>query len=123
MNTALWIIQALLALVFGAAGAFKVFQTGKAQQMMRWAKNRSDSFVRFVGTSEILGAAGLVLPMVTGVLPWLTLLAAFGLALIQILAIATEHLPRKEFSALPMNGALLAMSIFTLVGRWALMGF
>ena len=122
MNIALWSVQALLALVFGIAGAFKLFQTSMARERMSWAKNRSDRFIRFVGISELLGAAGLVLPMVTGVLPWLTPLAAFGLALIQVLAIATEHLPKKEFGALPMNGVLLAMSAFTIIGRWALMG-
>jgi hypothetical protein len=35
--------------------------------------------VRLVGVLELLGAAGLVLPALTGVLPWLTPLAAAGL--------------------------------------------
>ena len=87
---------------------------------MSWAKNRSDGFVRFVGTSELLGALGLILPLLTGVLPWLTPIAAIGLALIQLLAIFTEHLPKKEYNILPINSLLLALSIFVLVGRWVL---
>ena len=46
---------------------------------MPWAKNRSDTFVRFVGIAELLGALGLFLPLLTGILPWLTPLAAVGL--------------------------------------------
>ena len=74
----------------------KTFQTAKAKEQLPWAKNRSDAFVRFVGTSELLGALGLILPLVTGILPWLTVLAAAGLAVIQLLAIFTEHLPKKD---------------------------
>jgi putative oxidoreductase len=118
MNIALWIVQVLLAIMFGMAGAVKTFQTSKAKEQFPWAKNRSDSFVRFVGTSELLGALGLLLPMLTGVLPWLTLLAAIGLTLIQLLAIFTEHLPKKEYNVLPVNIILLALSVFVVFGRW-----
>lgn len=121
MNIALWIMQGLLAVMYGIAGTMKTFQTAKAKEQMPWAKNRSDGFVRFVGISELIGALGLVLPLVTGILPWLTPLAAVGLAVIQVLAIATEHLPKKEFNVLPVNLVLLALSIFVLIGRWSLL--
>ena len=62
---------------------------------MAWAKDRSENFIRFVGIAELLGAIGIVLPMLTGILPWLTPLAAIGLTLIQLFAIFTEHLPKK----------------------------
>ena len=120
MNIALWVIQILLAAMYGMAGLMKTFQTAKAKQQMPWAKNRSDGFVRFVGTSELLGALGLILPLVTGILPWLTVLAAVGLALIQLLAIFTEHLPKKEYNVIPVNIVLLALAVFVIVGRWAL---
>ena len=68
----------------------------------------------------MLGAAGVILPIVAGILPWLTVLAAIGLALIQILAIFTEHLPKKEFNVIPMNLVLLALSVFVVIGRWIL---
>jgi uncharacterized membrane protein YphA (DoxX/SURF4 family) len=118
MNIALWVVQILLAALYGMAGAMKTFQTTKTKEMLPWAKNRSDGFVRFVGVSELLGALGLILPVVTGVLPWLTVLAAMGLALIQLLAIFTEHLPKKEYKVIPMNIVLLALSAFVIVGRW-----
>ena len=120
MNIALWIVQGLLAVMYGMAGMMKAFQTTKAKEQLPWAKNRSDGFVRFVGASELLGALGLVLPLVTGFLPWLTPLAAIGLGLIQVLAITTEHLPKKEFNIVPVNIILLALSFFVTIGRWPL---
>ena len=120
MNIALWIAQGLLAAMYLMAGTMKTFQTARAKEMLPWAKNRSDGFVRFVGTSELLGALGLILPLVTGILPWLTPIAALGLSLIQMLAIFSEHLPKKEFNVIPVNVVLLGLSIFVVVGHWVL---
>ena len=120
MNIALWIVQGLLAAMYLMAGLLKTFQTAKAKEQMPWAKNRSDGYVRFVGISELLGAFGLILPLVTGILPWLTVLAAVGLTLIQLLAILTEHLPKKEYNVIPVNVVLLALAVFVIIGRWAL---
>ena len=120
MNIALWIAQGLLAAMYLMAGVMKTFQTAKAKEQMPWAKERSDGFVRFVGISELLGALGLILPLVTGILPWLTLLAAIGLIIIQLLAIFTEHLPKKEYNVIPVNVVLLALAVFVVFGRWTL---
>ena len=121
MNIVLWVVQVLLVGMFGMAGIMKTFQTAKAKEQMPWAKNRSDTFVRFVGIAELLGALGLFLPLLTGILPWLTPLAAAGLAVIQLLAIFTEHLPKKEYNVIPINIILLALSIFVVAGRWVLL--
>ena len=120
MNIALWIAQGLLAAMFLMAGMTKTFQTAKAKAQFAWAKERSDSFIRFVGISELLGAFGLILPMLTGILPWLTPIAAIGLSLIQLLAILTEHLPKKEYNVIPVNIVLLGLAVFVFVGRWIL---
>lgn len=120
MNIVLWIAQGLLAALYLMAGAMKTFQTTKAKEQLPWAKNRSDGFIRFVGGSELFGGVGLILPIVTGILPWLTVLAAIGLALIQLLAIFTEHLPKKEYSIIPANIVLLALAVFVGIGRWTL---
>lgn len=120
MNIALWIVQGLLTALYLMAGTLKTFQTAKAKEQLPWAKNRSDGFVRFVGTSELLGALGLILPLVTGILPWLTPIAAIGLTIVQLLAIFTEHLPKKEYNVIPVNVVLLAFAVFVAFGRWAL---
>jgi hypothetical protein len=122
MNTALWIAQGLLAAMYLMAGVIKTFQTAKAKEQLPWAKNRSDGFVRFVGTSELLGALGLIFPLITGILPWLTPVAAIGLIILQLLAIFTEHLPKKEYNVIPVNVVLLALAAFVVFGRWALFG-
>ena len=119
MNTALWVAQILLAAIYGMAGMMKTFQTAKAKERLPWAKNRSNGFVRFVGISELLGALGLILPLLTGILPWLTPIAAIGLLAIQLLAIFTEHLPKKELNVIPINVVLIAISVFIAFGRWA----
>ena len=68
----------------------------------------------------MLGALGLIIPILTGILPWLTILAAVGLTIIQLLAIFTEHLPKKEYNVIPMNVVLMALSAFVVIGRWQL---
>ena len=120
MNIVLWIVQGLLAAMYLIAGQLKTFQTAKAKEQLPWAKNRSDAFVRFVGISELLGALGLILPLVTGILPWLTVFAAIGLTIIQALAIFSEHLPKKEYNVIPINIVLLALAVLVVIGRWTL---
>jgi len=122
MNIALWIAQGLLATMYLTVGSRKAFQPAKVREdpRMTWAHGRPDNYIRFVGTTEVLGALGLILPLVTGILPWLTVLAGIGLMLVQMLAIFTEHLPKKEYDVIPLNLVLLALSIFVVVGRWML---
>lgn len=116
MNIALWIAQILLLFMYGMAGTLKTFQVAKVREQMPWAKNRSDAFIRFVGISELLGALGLILPLLTGILPWLTVPSAIGLTIIQLLAIFSEHLPKKEYKVIPINIVLMALSIFIVIG-------
>ena len=47
------------------------------------------------GAAEILGALGVILPRLTGILPVLTPLAAAGLALIMVVAISL-HLDARS---------------------------
>ena len=122
MNIALWVAQGLLAAMYLMAGQMKTFQPARVRTnpQMTWAHDKQDGYIRFVGTAELLGALGLILPLVTGVLPWLTVLAAVGLALIQLLAISTVHLPKKEYQVIPVNIVLLALAVFVVIGRWTL---
>jgi hypothetical protein len=47
----------------------KTFFTNMAQKQLSWAKDRSKGFVRFVSTAAHRGALGVVLPLLTGILP------------------------------------------------------
>ena len=123
MNIALWIAQGLLAAMYLMVGSMKAFQPAKVREnpRMTWAHGQRDNYIRFVGTTEVLGAFGLILPLVTGILPWLTVLAGFGLTVVQLLAIFSEHLPKKEYDVIPLNIVLLALPIFVVIGRWTLL--
>lgn len=122
MNIALWIAQGMLAALYLLVGSLKTFEPAKVRENphMTWAHGQPDQYIRMVGIPEVLGGLGLILPLLTGILPWLTVLAAFGLTLIQVLAIFQEHLPRKEYQSIPLNIILMALSIFVVVGRWTL---
>ncbi len=78
-NTLLWIVQALLAALFLFAGGFKLIAP---LEMLRGPFALPGSFLRFIGTVEVLGAIGLVVPWLTGIRPLLTPLAAAGLVVI-----------------------------------------
>jgi len=81
MNMALWIAAALLAADFLLAGATHAFRSLKMlanDRRTQWVADLPAAVVRFIGVSELLGAAGLLLPALTGMLPWLTALAAVG---------------------------------------------
>ena len=90
--------------------------------MAREAAN-TDSFgdCRFVAVSQLLGVAGMLFPIPTGIFPWLTPLAAIGFCMIQILA-AERHIRLKKYKILPVNLVLFALSLFVAVGRWQLFG-
>ena len=120
MNIALWAVQALLALVYLAAGGLKVVRPREqlvASGNFDWMKDTSDAGVKAVGAVEVLGALGLILPELTGIAPILTPIAAVGLVVVQIGAIRV-HLTRNERQPLPANGILLLLAAFVAVGRF-----
>ena len=89
----------------------------KLAQNMGWVEDFSQPAVRLIGAVEVLGAIGLVLPALTGILPWLTPLAALGLVLTMVGA-ALTHLRRKEYGNIAVNVALLVLAAFVAYGRY-----
>ena len=68
MNLTLWIVTILLAIAFTAAGLFKITGTREQlRQRMPWTQDYSPAQVKGIGAIELLGAIGLVLPAVTGI--------------------------------------------------------
>jgi uncharacterized membrane protein YphA (DoxX/SURF4 family) len=84
MNIVLWVVQALLALVFFYSGGKKLIRSNEQIQALPWARDLSRAMVRAIGILEVLGAIGVILPVLTGILPWLTPLAAGGLAVLML---------------------------------------
>jgi uncharacterized membrane protein YphA (DoxX/SURF4 family) len=87
LNVLLWVVQALLALLFMFAGVMKFVMTveemTKQIPMPGW-------FLHFIGGAEILGAIGLVLPGILRIRTRLTPLAAAALVVIMIGATAVN---------------------------------
>jgi uncharacterized membrane protein YphA (DoxX/SURF4 family) len=120
MNIALWVLQILLALAFGMAGIMKVSQPiDKLETRMGWVKSVGPRGVRLIGSLEVLGAIGLILPAITGILPWLTPLAAACLALTMIGAMIV-HGRRGEYSQIGVNVVLLLLTLLVAYGRFVI---
>jgi MYXO-CTERM domain-containing protein len=114
-NVAVWGLQVLLALAFGAAGAMKLVTPVDqlAASGMAWTTALPPIAVTLIGVLEVLGAVGLILPMATRIRPELTPLAAAGLGVMQVVA-AVFHVARGEGMQVPVNLvlALLAFGVF-----------
>jgi uncharacterized membrane protein YphA (DoxX/SURF4 family) len=119
VEAALWTAQVLLAATFLATGMTKLTQPRAqlAAGPMTWAADVSDVEFRAVGLLEVLGALGLVLPGALGIAPLVTPLAAVGLALTMVGAIAT-HVRTGETDRLAVPIVLLALTIFVAVERF-----
>jgi uncharacterized membrane protein YphA (DoxX/SURF4 family) len=121
MNVALWIIQALLALLFLFAGGTKLVlpidvltSMGSPNQVQL-----PRLLIRFIGVCEVLGALGLILPGLFRIKPGLTPLAAAGLVIIMIGAAVLTFVGDGIAMALsPLIVGLL--TAFVAYGRWRL---
>lgn len=123
MNIALWILQALLALLFLNAGFLKTFKPiQEIAPTIFWAPLLPEPLVRFIGISELLGAIGLILPAALKIRPQLTTMAGAGLTLVMLMA-NIYHISRGELFVLPMTGILLLLLAFITFGRWKLVPF
>lgn len=119
MTYALWVVQILLALLFLFAGGTKLVlpldvltKMGSPNQIQL-----PGMFIRFIGVVEVLGALGLILPWLLRIKPWLTPLAAAGLVVVMIGAVALTLATGDVGSALvPLVVGLLAA--FVAYGRW-----
>jgi uncharacterized membrane protein YphA (DoxX/SURF4 family) len=118
MNIALSIVQALLALLFLFAGGMKLVLPIE-EMMKQMPLPLPGWFVWFTGIVEVLGAIGLILPWLLRIRPGLTPLAAAGLVIVMIGAIAYTLAAGDVASALmPLVVGILAA--FVAYGRWRL---
>ena len=125
MNISIWIVQGLLAVVTLMTGFLKVSQPkAKLKEMgagrMDWVDSVSAGNLKLIGIVELLIGAGLLLPPLTGILPWLTPLAAVGLVCTMIGAMLL-HLKRGDgMQAIATNIVLLVLAAFVAYGRFVL---
>jgi hypothetical protein len=86
-NVTIWVVQSVLAALFLFAGGFKLLTPVAA---LAAQSHMSGDFMKFIGVAETLGALGLVLPGITRIRVELTPLAAAGLTIIMLGAVAVS---------------------------------
>jgi hypothetical protein len=108
-TVAQWIVQALLALTFLAAGGMKL---ALPMDVLAQLMPLPALFMKFVGVCETLGAIGLILPGLLRIRLGLTPLAAAGLVIVMVgattCAVAVGQGPA---ALLPFALGLLAASV------------
>lgn len=104
------------------AGMMKLMTPYKEfKKKMAWAGDLTEKKLKKVGTLEVLGAAGLVLPVLLDVLTWITPLAALGLALVSFSAVAL-HNRRKESGSTGFAAIVGLIALYVAYANIGLLG-
>lgn len=124
MNITLWIVTAVLALLFLAAGTMKIAQPKAklAASGQGWAEDFSDGTVKGIGGLEVLAALGLVLPALLNIATVLVPLAAAGLFVLMAGA-AITHARRGEKPNVIINAILGILAAGIAIARFGPYGF
>lgn len=126
MNIVLWILQVALAIINALHGWLFITWSSASDDRLREHKQKSlglpPVFRSFIGVAELLAAIGLILPAATGILPWLTPLAATGFALVMASA-SVFHLSRGETSRVISSAFIFIFAVFVAYMRWRVVSF
>jgi len=120
MKIVIWIVQILVVIAFLGAGLMKLitpYPELVSNPNMGWVGDFSATQIKIIAVLEILGAVGLILPMILNKFKILVPVAAIGLALTMIGAIIT-HIGRNE--PIAVNLVLLVLASLT---AWWRKGF
>lgn len=93
-----WTVQILSTLLFIMAGLMKIstpYEELVLVENMGWAVDFPAMQIKIIGTLEVIGAIGMILPLALKKFTFLVPIAAMGLALVMVGAIFT-HLNREE---------------------------
>lgn len=120
MSIALWGAAALLALAMLGAGLLKLIRS--QQQLvaggMGYAAHLPAWGIKAIGVLELLAAAGLILPAVTGIAPVLVPIAATGVAVLMVGAIVTHVRLREPIVQSAPAAVLCLLAVFVAWGRF-----
>jgi putative oxidoreductase len=115
LNIALWVLQVLLAAAYVAHGWLMVSPPAELVAMMN--EQLGVGLRIFIGVAELLAAAGLILPGITRILPWLTALAAAGLMIVMSSA-TVLHVFRGETESAISAAILFVLVTIVAYTRW-----
>lgn len=118
MTIALWVVNGLLALAFLGAGSMKLLKSREAIVAggMRWAEDVSPAGIKVIGAVELLGAIGLILPLLLNIAPVLAPIAAIGLVITMAVAVIVHvRLKEKFIVNLVLGGLALVSAVLGLL--------
>jgi uncharacterized membrane protein YphA (DoxX/SURF4 family) len=115
MNTLLWVLQILLALIFTYSGVCKLLFSEKKLVAIgqTGVEGLPVSLIRFIGLAEILGSIGIIMPWLIKVFPVLTPISAICFAIIMASA-AIIHYKRIPLNKKEANNVLTNVVIFVI---------
>jgi putative oxidoreductase len=118
LNLTLWVLQLLLACFFVTVGySHALMPFDQIAQQATWMNGVPRWLSLVIGYAEMAGGLGLIIPPATRIAPWLTPLAALGLATIMILAIPF-HVLKGEASVIWIPALIAVLAVFVAWGRW-----
>lgn len=122
MNTLLWVLQGLAALVYGASGVMKIFMFDKISADVRSFDALPRHIWRDLGMLELICVVGLIAPVPPHWQQLLVSLAA-GMLALESLVFIRVHLKYREVPSIVMSAALGLLMAFVAYGRAVLAPF
>jgi hypothetical protein len=111
MLIAYWALAGSLAALFLAAGASKLLRprAALAAAGLAYVEDFTAGQIKLIGAAEVIGAVGLILPMLLDVVPLLSPVAACALAALMVGGVVT-HARRDEPFAFPLVLTVLSVA-------------
>jgi ABC-type Na+ efflux pump permease subunit len=119
MDTFNTIAALLLALIVFSAGLERLTTPSQRLHVRRpWTASADPRFVRALGTLEVAGAIGLIVPAVTGIAPVLVPVTAACLAVLMVGALGVEAKRHPSLNTLALPTATLVLAVIVAVGKF-----
>jgi hypothetical protein len=124
INIILWAAQIVLSLKFLSVAYTHGLRTNQAkmQQGIERFGPGARPLLSVIALCAFLGAAGLIIPAATGIMPWLVPWVAALLALMMLLSIGF-HVRCRETPNTVVSLVLFALAAFVAYGRWVIAPF
>ena len=119
MNTLLWVLQALGALLYASSGVMKVFMFEKISADVASFGALPRKVWTLLGLIELICTIGLIVPSALPWQPQLTVLAAALLA-VESLVFIGVHIKYREVPPIIMSAVLGLVMAFVAYGRMVL---
>lgn len=119
MNILLWVLQVLVAVLYGSSGVMKIFMFDEVSRGVASFGALPREAWMALGILELVCAVGLIVPAALRWQPRLTVLAATLLALESLVFIGV-HIKYREITPIILSAALGLLMAFIAYGRAAI---